>query len=331
MKLIFKILRAPAFHFILIGAFLFGFHQIEQKYFSLKSSSLKEEIVIQKDQIEQFKKDIKTQTGQEANAQQVRAAIETAIDDEVLYRQALKLKLDQTNMGVRHRLVQIAKFVSDGSSLSEQDLYRKALELKLDRSDLVVRRQLITNMKLIVAKIPSKKEPSKLTSEQIQTYYDENKKQFEKPERISFSHIYLSRDKWKKKGDIEAARVLKDLQAKQAQPPLQTHFGDSFLMGNRFSGSSPSILQRYFGSAFVSQVYKLEPGKWQGPIPSSYGWHLVWVEEIKEAQVPALKEVLNQVEGNILQDREVIRLKDSLIELRSHYKIRVDSEENSHA
>lgn len=327
MKILFKILKAPAFHFILIGALLFELHQVKQKYFFTPSSSaFRDEIVIRKEQIEQFKKEIKTQTGVAASPQQIKAAIELAINDEVLYRQALKLKLDQTNLGVRHRLVQIAKFVSDGSSLSEQALYRKALELKLDRSDPVVRRQLIANMKLILAKIPNKKEPANLTSEQIQAYYDEHKNRFEKPEQISFSHIYLSRDKWKKRGALEAERLLKSLKGRIDKP-----LGDSFLMGNHFVASSPSMLQRYFGSDFVSQVFKLEVGKWQGPILSSYGWHLVWVEDIEKAQAPPLKEVLNQVEGNILREREVIRLKDALLKLRSQYKIRVDSEEKSHA
>lgn len=328
MEWIIKCFHSHGFRFILIGALLFGLQQFEQKYFFKQNSVNETEIVIRKDQIEQFKVDIKAQTGLEPGHQQIQAAIDMAIDDEVLYRQALNLKLDHTNVGVRHRLVQIAKFVNEGSSLSVRALYQKALELGLDRSDPVVRRLLIANMKLIAAKVPSNKVPSRLTPEQIQTYFDKNKIIFEKPERISFSHIYVSRDKWGKKGDLEAQRLLKALQSKQVQPPLQANMGDLFLMGNHFSASSPSLLQRYFGSEFVSQVFKLDAGKWQGPVASGYGWHLVLVEEIIETQALTLHEVLNQVEGNILQEREVIRLNDALSELRSHYKIRIESAED---
>ncbi len=310
-------MRNPAIHFILIGVVLF--------FFFGRTPAPNREIVIQKTQIEQLKADIKAQTGLEPNAQQVQAAIEMAVNEEVLYRQALKLKLDRTNVGVRHRLVQIARFVGDGSTLSEGAAYQKALDLGLDRTDPVVRRQLIANMKLIAAKIPTAKEPARMTVEQVQTYYNENKNHFEKPERISFTHVYVSRDKWGKQGDAEAHRLLRVLQTKQVQPPLQVAQGDVFLSGNRFESSTPAMLQRFFGSQFVAQVVGLEPGKWQGPIASSYGWHLVWVEGVKDPQTPPLTEVLNQIEGNILQEREVIRLNDALQELRSHYTIRVES------
>lgn len=317
MKLISKILRAPAVHFIVIGAVIFGL--------SGKATAPKSEIVIQERQIEQLRADIKAQTGLEPNAQQMQAAIEQTINDEVLYLQALKLKLDKSNVGVRHRLIQIARFVGDGSALSETAAYQKALDLGLDRTDLVVRRQLIANMKLIAAKVPTLKEPGWLTAEQIQTYYNDNKTHFEKPKRISFTHIYVSRDKWGKQAETKAHQLLRALQAKQVHPPIQDAPGDVFLSGNQFASSTPAMLQRFFGSQFVAQVFGLEPGKWQGPIVSSYGWHLVWVEGVKESQTPALTEVLNQVEGNILQGRETLRLNDALHELRSHYTIRIES------
>lgn len=318
---LFKILRMPAIHFVAIGAVIFCF--------SGNTPDVQNEIVIRQSQIEQMKSEIKELTGVAPNALQVQAAIDQAVNDELLYRQALKLKLDQSNAGVRYRLVQIAQFVGDGSALSEEELYQKALALGLDRTDPVVRRQLIANMKLIAAKVPTAKEPATLTPEQVQAYYEANKSQFEKPKQVSFTHIYLSRDKWKKNGEREARRLLYDLQMKQIQPPLQVVPGDSFLSGYYFSDLTPSMLQRFFGSRFVAQVFVLEPGRWQGPIASSYGWHLVWVEEVKPPQVPVLDEVLNQVRGTILQEREAIRLNDALQELRSHYTIRIETNANT--
>lgn len=304
-------MRRPAIHFLIIGAVLF--------FFFGRTPASKKEIVIQSSQIEQMKVDLKAQTGVNPDNRQVQAAIQEAIDDEVLYRQALKLKLDRTNAGVRHRLAQIAQFVGDGPALSEDAAYQKALDLGLDRTDPVVRRQLIANMKLIAARVPTKKEPATLTPEQIQSYYNENKSHFVTPERISFTHIFLSRDKWGKKGEAEARRILHELQEKQDVK------GDLFLSGNHFSTSTPAMLSRFFDSQFVAQVFTLGPGKWQGPIASAYGWHVVWVEAVKAPQAQPLKEVVNQIVGDILQAREVVRLNDALHELRSQYTIRVES------
>lgn len=321
MNFILKILQAPVFHFIAIGAVLFAL--------SGRSPDTKDEIVIQQSQIEQMRADIKTQTGVEPSNRQLQAAIELAINEEMLYRQALKLKLDRTHAGVRYRLVQIAQFVGDGSALSEDKLYQKALDLGLDRTDPVVRRQLIANMKLIAAKVPTEKEPATLTPEQVQSYYNAHQDRFKKPQRISFTHVYLSRDKRGTKGELEARRFLSDLNRQQMHPPLQKIPGDAFLSGNSFSALTSGMLQRFFGSRFVAQVFTLETGKWQGPIASSYGWHVVWVEEVKEPQISALSEVLNQVRGSILQEREAVRLNDALQELRSHYTIRVESNANT--
>lgn len=321
MNFISKILRAPVVHFIVIGAAIFGLFG--------KNSDTKDEIVIQQSQVEQIRADIKAQTGVEPNERQMLAAIELAINEEILYRQALKLKLDRSHAGVRYRLVQIAQFVGSDAALSEDELYQKALDLGLDRTDPVVRRQLIANMQLIAAKVPTEKEPATLTPGQVQSYYNAHQNQFEQPQRISFTHVYLSRDKRGAKGESDARRLLSNLQMQQAQPPLQKIPGDAFLSGNDFSALTPAMLQRFFGSRFVAQVFTLEPGKWQGPIASSYGWHVVWVEEVKEPQTSALSEVLNQVRGSILQEREANRLNDALQELRSHYTIRVESNANT--
>lgn len=325
MGFFYKILRMPALHFIVIGALLFVFQQMWDFYTLKKNPPPQDEIIISSAQIEQLKEDIKAQTGLEPNAFQIQAAISTAIDDEILYRRALDLKLDEINLGVRHRLIQIARFMeTSAASDSEDALYRKALELGLDRSDPVVRRQLIANMKLVLQKVPRAQDSKKLSQEEIQSYYDQKAEIFLRPERYTLKHIYVSRDRWGKKAEVEAKRRLKELQSQQIQPSDPTAVGDLFLRGNSFSAATPSALQNLFGANFASQLEPLKPGQWQGPILSSYGWHLVWIVEKTDPQKPALTEVMNQVKGNLLQERDVLRLEDALKELRLHYQIRVE-------
>ncbi len=216
---------------------------------------------------------------------------------------------------------------TSSASASEDALYRKALDLGLDRSDPVVRRQLITNMKLIVQKVPLSQDFKKLTKEEVQLYYDQHPDLFKLPERYTLSHIYISRDRWGSKAEDEAKRRLKELQSQKIQPSDPKAGGDLFLRGNRFSTATLTVLQNFFGYNFASQIESLKPGEWQGPIPSSYGWHLVWIEEKLDPQKPALIQVMNQVKGNLLQERESLRLKEALKELRSRYQIRIESKE----
>ena len=70
------------------------------------------------------------------------------------------------------------------------------------------------------------------------------------------------------------------------------------LNGHGFSGRSihvPGPLrrsraraasQREFGPDFARALFQLKPGSWQGPIESSYDWHLIWIDAITPGRVP---------------------------------------------
>lgn len=316
-----KMLRWPALHFVLLGACLYLLHA----YLQGQAPRPVEEIMISTQKVEQLKGLIKAQTGANPEAEQVDAAIQQEIDEEVLYRQALVLKLDQSNLSVRHRLIQISSFVGASNEKSEDSLYRRALELGLDRSDPVVRRILIENMRMIVAKIPRKGESGKVTEDEMEAYLQANKDRYQKLSRMSFKHIYFSKDKRGKKAESEAQKLLQDFQANHAPDSGPEKRGDPFLMGATFSSTPLNTIQNTFGAHFASTLASLEVGKWQGPVASSYGWHLIWIEEMKPAQVYPLKEVANQVRGDLLKEKEKKRIKEAVQELRSQYSIRVES------
>ena len=107
------------------------------------------QLVITAAQVEQLRRDLTLQNGYRPSPRALRTAIEAAIDEEVLYREALATGLDRGNEMIRQRLVQIAGFV-DGRSRTRtsEALYQTALRLGLDRSDVVVRRQLAEFMRL---------------------------------------------------------------------------------------------------------------------------------------------------------------------------------------
>ena len=64
---------------------------------------------------------------------------------------------------------------------------------------------------------------------------------------------------------------------------------------------------------------------WAGPIPSSYGLHLVWVHEREPAGVPALGAVRSRVVHALLEERRQARLRERMAALRARYDIRVDA------
>ena len=68
---------------------------------------------------------------------------------------------------------------------------------------------------------------------------------------------------------------------------------------------------------------KLPIGSWAGPVASTYGFHLVWVEAREDAGVPALASVRGQVREAVRADERPERLREAIATLRRHYDVRV--------
>src|SRR5206468_1630900 len=77
--------------------------------------------------------------------------VRAAIDEEVLYREAVARGFDRADATVRERLVRLGGFVGEEAGATPGALEREARRLGLERSDLVVRRHLVEMMRLAAA------------------------------------------------------------------------------------------------------------------------------------------------------------------------------------
>ncbi|HLE24430.1 MAG TPA: peptidyl-prolyl cis-trans isomerase [Thermodesulfobacteriota bacterium] len=336
-----RVIRAPALQFLFIGGLIFTANMwwkvLTQDNASRSST---EELVITAVHIEQLRRDWTGQTGFPPTPQQERALIEAAIDQEVLYREALALGLDRRDIAIRRRLIQIARFVAEGSEQDEEALYRnpeqddeamyqKALELRLDRSDLVVRRRLVTMMGLILERVPTEQAPSLFTDAELENYLKRHPERFIEPWHVQFTHVYLGEDRRGARAKEDALRLLDKLRAQHIKPADAPGLGDPFLLGYHFLWKSRAEIEQLLGPRFASSITELQVGVWLGPIPSSYGWHLVWVHATRPAGMQALDEVRNQVLQAVLKERRKQRLRDKLRQLRTRYSVRVEYPVNS--
>ncbi len=67
--------------------------------------------------------------------------------------------------------------------------------------------------------------------------------------------------------------------------------GDSRLLEDQFVALPAGEVVRQFGDGFAARLGELPVGRWQGPIESGYGVHLVLVRERTEGRVPDLEDV----------------------------------------
>jgi hypothetical protein len=202
----------------------------------------------------------------------------------------------------------------------EEVYYREALALGLDKNDTVLRRRLMQKMEFLSDDLADLNSP---TEADIRQYFIANQNKYELPDRVSFTHIYFSYDKRGEKVIEDAEQALAAILEDDiiSSTPEQ---GDPFILQYDFSLESPAEITRLFGEDFTKRLFTLEPGPWQGPVPSGYGLHLVKVVEKVAASTPELGEVVDKVRSDMLFEQREDLNKEIFQRFRERYEVIID-------
>jgi parvulin-like peptidyl-prolyl isomerase len=317
-----RLFRAPALHFLALGGLLFAV-QAGWRAWTVVDTVPTAQLVITAAQVEQLRRGLTLQNGYRPSPRALRTAIEAAIDEEALYREALATGLDRGNEMIRQRLVQIARFVTENPDQDEQALYETALRLGLDRSDVVVRRQLAEFMRLAARTVALEGEQPPDDRElegQLQRHLD----QFAQPWRVRLTQLYLSEDRRGDAAEGDARHLLDEIRAGRVTAEAALEQGDPFLLGDQLPWQTAEALSELMGPGFADGVAELPPGEWSGPLRSGYGWHLVRVDAVRPAIVPSLDVVRGRVLQAVLEERREWRLRETLKALRARYAVEVE-------
>ncbi len=79
-----------------------------------------------------------------------------------------------------------------------------------------------------------------------------------------------------------------------------------------------------FGRQFADALSDLELQSWQGPVESSYGLHLVFVDAHVPARVPVLEAIRARVRAELLAERQTKTDGALYGKLRERYEIVVE-------
>ncbi len=274
-------LTRPGLHFVVIGLTLFAIDRARQPAPTLAPPT---------GRVAELRAEFIRQTGVPPQPAEEAELAAQALDEELLYREALARGLDQ-GPAVRHRLAEKVRFFDENEQRDPEALYREALALGLDQEDAFVRRSLIERMRLIAQReIPA----GPASDATLQAYLERHADDYRQPPRVRFSQVFLSRDRHGDGVAQAAASVLATLQS--PTPPALDTLGDAFPTGPTANLMTQRELEKFFGSGFASRVMHLDPGVWSGPLPSAYGLHVVRVEAREPERLPSLAAVRNQVE-----------------------------------
>ena len=248
-----KLLREPLLHFLLIGAALFFIYYatVNERI----SNSTGDVIVITSPDIERLAYLFEKTWNRPPNDDELRGVVDDYIEEEVLYREALKLGLD--------------------------------------KNDTIVRRRMRQKMEFFINDLSEQTEP---TEKQLLEFLDKNKDKFSTESRLSFKQIYFKQDKDTEKTNKRISDIKNKLQQQPTSIEDSLNIGDATILPNELRQATLSEIDNQFGKGFGARLSKLDKTKWEGPVESTYGFHLIFIDEFVEGHIPQLSEIRKEVE-----------------------------------
>jgi len=313
-----RALELPLIRFLLLGAVLFF---VERALAPRAIRDAGAVIEISAPEVDALRRDWTLRSGREPNEAERAALIAEAADEEVLFREALRLGLDRSDPVVRRRLIANLRFAANEPAGGDEALLREADALGMRRNDVVVRRRLVQAIEQRIEASARRRPPADRDLADTMAVHADR---FEARAAWRFAHVLVSAERHP--GDLPAAaeRLRASLAAEGAGPEAAALRSDPFLLGNRYGPASEAEIASAFGANLARRVAELEPGRWSEPVRSVYGLHLIWVEERIPGRQVTLAEAGERVRLEFLSDRERQALREGVSALRSRYRIEVE-------
>lgn len=192
--------------------------------------------------------------------------------------------------------------------LREEIYYREAEARGLDDNDAIIRRRLVQKLTFLTEDLAEAQPP---TEEQLLAFYDANATSYVREPQFTFDHRYFSQDR----RDDAHADALAALQKPDAA-------GDPFMLQHSYAARSRQEIGDLFGREFADSLTEFEVSdRWQGPVRSAYGWHLVRLRDHLPAAPRSFAEVRATVTSDFQRQRRA-QANDALFDaLRANYQI----------
>lgn len=206
----------------------------------------------------------------------------------------------------------------------EEVMYREALATGLDRDDTLVRNRLIEKMRFLTENVA---EPPAPTDEELATYFEAQASRFQIPAQVTFEHVFFGAERRGERARTDAAAALAGLRrgSKTLSQTDLAKLGDPLPLWNRYDAMPDRDVALAFGDEFAAGLAPIEPGAWQGPIQSRYGWHVVRVVERSAERQPALDEVREAVQTAYLNERRDAENEARYRAMRERYDVVIDT------
>lgn len=310
-----RVLRYRPLHFLVGGLLLFVFLDP-----GTTQRVPPEPLRLEQSQVDQLRSSWSASLGQEPSEAELANLVRRELDDEILFREALQRSLHEFDPVVRQRVLLNMRFLDAAADADDETLFREALKLGMHRNDVVVRRRLVQIMEMSIEDGADRSPP---TDAEIAAMYERRREELLIPARWRITQVYFSSDRRGDRAPADARAALEDIAAQSLVPAQAVGLGDPFLGGHQLPLLSITQLAGQFGDRFAAALEGCAVQAWCGPLSSSFGTHLVWVEESIAAREPSSDEpeVRKHLVADVLRERSERRLAEAMVILRRKYGV----------
>jgi peptidyl-prolyl cis-trans isomerase C len=149
------------------------------------------------------------------------------------------------------------------------------------------------------------------SEEECREYYEQNKEKFARPETANAKHILV-----KEEADIMAIKALIDNGEKSFEDMAREHSicGSAAKGGSLGEFGRGQMVKEFEDAAFTAEI-----GAVVGPVQTQFGYHLIKVEDRREASIAEFEMVESRIRRTILQRKQNEVYLAKTAELREKY------------
>lgn len=195
--------------------------------------------------------------------------------------------------------------------------YREALAIGLERDDEVIKRRLRQKMEFIFDNIAALGEP---TDEELKAFMGLHRAKYLADPKVGFRQVFISTSKRGARADQDARELLAQLAA--GADPDQA--GDPTLLEPVVKPSPLWDIRKQFGDDFAKVLLTLKPGAWAGPVRSTYGLHLVLLQDLASQRLPELRDIREIVRQDWIIERQRVLRDEAYAKIRARYEVVVE-------
>lgn len=202
--------------------------------------------------------------------------------------------------------------------IDEEIAYREAVAMDLDRNDTVIRRRLRQKFEFMRLDAAAVDAP---TVAELRAWHRQHRERYRVPERRALRVATFLADRGAPVPRAqEALAKLHD----DTLPGGVGELGDSSLLPGDLPLTTETGVARQFGARLAGEAFAAPTGAWVGPIPSSYGAHLIYVLETAAPNDPPFDDLRRQLREDWTREQETEALERIRRKLRSRYEVVVN-------